>query len=159
MRRRSPAEVPGSLSFESSSVPNDKPRSSDGREQSESPTTRPPATDYLPCFGAVEILTLCSQTPHPVTTLSSLSSTSPLIGEVPSCELRRCIPACTTAPLTADRLFGLLSVIVASVYFPPLLSPSLLLSHRVGAATSSCNPALQKAVIELEIHAGIIAVI
>lgn len=41
----------------------------------------------------------------------------------------------------------------------PLLSPSLLLSHRVGAATSSCNPALQKAVIELEIHAGIIAVI
>lgn len=51
MRRRSPAEVPGSLSFESSSVPNDKPRSSDGREQSESPTTRPPATDYLPCFG------------------------------------------------------------------------------------------------------------
>lgn len=37
MSRRSPAEVPGSLSFESSSVPNDKPRSSDGREQSESP--------------------------------------------------------------------------------------------------------------------------
>lgn len=119
--------------------------------------------DALLCWilfsGAVEILTLCSQTPHPVTTLSSLSSTSPLIGEVQSCEHRRCIPACTTAPLTADRLLGLLSVIVASVYFPPLLSPPLLLSHRVGAATSSCNPALQKAVIELEIHAGIIAVI
>lgn len=40
----------GVSSFESSSVPNDKPRSSDGREQSKPP--RPPATDYLPCFGA-----------------------------------------------------------------------------------------------------------
>lgn len=37
-------------------------------------------------------------------------------------------PACMTAPLTADRLFGLLSVIVASVYFPPLLSPPVLSS-------------------------------
>lgn len=32
--------------------------------------------------GAVEILTLCSRTPHPVTILSSLSSTSPLSREV-----------------------------------------------------------------------------
>lgn len=65
MRRRSPAEVPGSLSFESSSVSNDKPRSSDGREQSEPP--RPPATDYLPCFGA----SICHRATVPVSSFFS----------------------------------------------------------------------------------------
>lgn len=92
---------------------------------------------------AVEILTLCSQKPHPVTILSSLSSTSPLSWKPPSPSahtnaqpwIRLQGPACMTAQLTADRLFGLLSVIVASVYFPPLLSPPVLSSLLL----SSCH--------------------
>ncbi len=121
---------------------------------------------------AVEILTLCSQTPHPVTILSSLSFTSPLSGSFEKSRagsprahtnawIRLQGPACMTAQLTADRLFGLLSVIVASVYFSPhSFSPPVTPSAaRLRSAISSCNPALQKAVIEREIHAGIIAVI
>lgn len=53
----------GVLSFESSSVQNDKPRSSDGREQSEPP--RPTATDYLPCFVCLSVTVIVCVWAHP----------------------------------------------------------------------------------------------
>lgn len=126
--------------------------------------------------GAVEILTLCSQTPHPVTILSSLSSTSPLSREVQSWKTPFPSAHTNTQPLdpsagpcmhdcTADGWQAFWAFIrhccVCLFSSSPLSSCPLLslLSHRVRAATSSCNPALQKAVIELEIHARIIAVI
>lgn len=103
------------------------------------------------CGNLDPVLSNTSPCHYPVLSLIHLSSywRSPCAGSL-------------HARLHPWRLTGFLG------FYPSLLrlsisllsfSPSLLLSHRVRAATSSCNPALQKAVIELEIHAGIIAVI
>ncbi len=134
---------------------------------------------------AVEILTLCSQTPHPVTILSSLSSTSPLSGSFEKSRAGSPLPRAHTqthspgsvcralhAWLPRWRLTGFLGFYPSLLRLSIFLLSSLLLSSplsfsppvtpsaaRLRSAISSCNPALQKAVIEQEIHAGIIAVI
>lgn len=105
------------------------------------------------CGSLDPVLSNTSPCHYPVLSLIHLSSYR-LIREVQGWNHLQG-PACMTAPLTADRLFGLLSVIV-----PPLLSPPVTPSAaRLQSAVFSYNPTLQKAVIEAEIDAGIFAVI